>query len=41
LPVEILDQLITDGKIAGRLRRVEQIDISVVSTIAGAYCCRG
>jgi transposase len=37
LPVEIRDQLTTDGKIEGRLRRLEQIDTSVVSTIAGAY----
>jgi transposase len=37
LPVEIRDQLSTAGKIEGRLRRLEQIDTSVVSTLAGAY----
>jgi transposase len=37
LPVEIRDQLTTNGKIEGRLRRLEQIDTSVVSTAAGAY----
>jgi transposase len=37
LPVEIRDQLTTTGKIEGRLRRLEQIDASVVSTMAGAY----
>jgi len=37
LPVEIRDQLTTTGKIEGRLRRLEQIDTSVVSTLAGAY----
>jgi transposase len=37
LPVEIRDQLTTVGKIEGRLRRLEQIDTSVVSTIAGTY----
>lgn len=37
LPVEIRDQLSSSGKIEGRLRRLEQIDTSVVSTLAGAY----
>ena len=37
LPVEIRDQLTTNGKIEGRLRRLEQIDTSVVSTMAGSY----
>lgn len=37
LPVEIRDQLTTTGKIEGRLRRLEQIDISVVLTLAGEY----
>ena len=37
LPVEIRDQLTTNGKIESRLRRLEQIDTSVVSTMAGAY----
>lgn len=37
LPVEIRDQLTTTGKIEGRLRRLEQIDTSIVSTLAGAY----
>lgn len=37
LPVEIRDQLTTTGKIEGRLRRLEMIDTSVVSTLAGAY----
>ena len=37
LPVEIRDQLTTTGKIEGRLRRLEQIDTSVVSTLAGEY----
>jgi transposase len=37
LPVEIRDQLTTCGKIEGRLRRLEQVDTSVVSTIAGEY----
>jgi transposase len=31
------DQLTTTGKIEGRLRRLEQIDPSIVSTMAGAY----
>jgi transposase len=37
LPVEIRDQLTTTGKIEGRLRRREQIDTSIVATLAGAY----
>lgn len=37
LPVEIRDQLTATGKIEGRLRRLEQVNISVVSTLAGAY----
>jgi transposase len=37
LPVEIRDQLSTVGKIEGRLRRLEDVDISVVSTLAGEY----
>jgi transposase len=37
LPVEIRDQLTTTCKIEGRLRRLEQIDTSVVSTLAGTY----
>ena len=37
LPVEIRDQLSATGKIEGRLRRLEQIDTTVVSTIAGEY----
>jgi len=37
LPVEIRDQLSSSGKIEGRLRRLEQIDTSVVSTLAGEY----
>jgi len=37
LPVEIRDQLTTTGKIEGRLRRLEQIDTSIVSTLAGEY----
>jgi transposase len=37
LPVEIRDQLTTTGKIEGRLRRLEQIDTTVVSTAAGEY----
>lgn len=37
LPVEIRDQLTTHGKIEGRLRRLEQIDSSAVSTMAGDY----
>jgi transposase len=37
LPVEIRDQLVTTGKIEARLRRLEQIDPTVVSTLAGEY----
>jgi transposase len=37
LPTEIRDQLPTTGKIESRLRRLEQIDLSVVSTLAGDY----
>ena len=37
LPVEIRDQLTMNGKIEGRLRQLESIDASVVSTIAGEY----
>jgi transposase len=37
LPVEIRDQLSTAGKIEGRLRRLEQIDTTIVSTVAGEY----
>jgi transposase len=39
LPTEIRDQLDLRGKIEGRLRRVEQLDLSspAVSTLAGAY----
>jgi transposase len=37
LPVGIRDQLTTTGKIEGRLRRLEQIDTSVVLTMAGEY----
>jgi transposase len=37
LPVEIRDQLTATGKIEGRLRRLEQIDTTNTSTIAGEY----
>lgn len=37
LPVEIRDQLAMTGKIEQRLRQLEHIDTSVVSTIAGEY----
>jgi transposase len=37
LPIEIRDQLVHDGKIESRLRRLEHIDSAVVSTPAGAY----
>jgi transposase len=37
LPVEIRDQLTTTGKIEHRLRRIEHIDTSIVSTMAGEY----
>lgn len=37
LPTEIRDQLPTTGKIEGRLRRLETIDTTVCSTLAGEY----
>ncbi len=37
LPIEIRDQLTASGKIEGRLRRLEDIDTSIVSTAAGEY----
>jgi transposase len=37
LPVEIRDQLATNGKIEARLRRLEHLDHAVVTTLAGAY----
>jgi len=37
LPTEIRDQLVAAGKIESRLRRLEQLDITTVSTEAGAY----
>jgi transposase len=37
LPVEIRDQLAMTGKIEGRLRQLERIDPTVVSTLAGEY----
>jgi len=37
LPTEIRDQLTATGKIESRLRRLEQIDTTAVSTMAGAY----
>jgi transposase len=37
LPVEIRDQPTSNGKIEGRLRRLEQIDTIIVSTMAGKY----
>lgn len=37
LPTEIRDQLNSKGKIESRLRRLEAIDTSLVSTIAGEY----
>ncbi|MGH9272505.1 MAG: transposase [Ilumatobacteraceae bacterium] len=37
LPVEIRDQLSATGKIEGRLRRLEDIDATIVTTPAGAY----
>jgi hypothetical protein len=37
LPIEIRDQLTTKGKIEGRLRRLANIDTSIVSTTAGEY----
>lgn len=37
LPVEVREQVGTTGKIEGRLRRLEQIDTSAISTLAGDY----
>jgi transposase len=37
LPTEIRDQLSATGKIESRLRRLEQLDTTTVSTMAGAY----
>jgi hypothetical protein len=37
LPNEIRDQLTSTGKIEGRLRRLERIDLEVVSTLSGEY----
>jgi hypothetical protein len=37
LPVDIRDQLRAAGKIESRLRRLEQLDTSTVSTMAGSY----
>lgn len=37
LPVEIRDQLTTTGMIEGRLRQLERIDLTNVSTMAGEY----
>jgi len=37
LPIEIRDQLTPTGKIEGRLRRLEQIDTTVVTSDAGEY----
>ena len=37
LPIEIRDQLSNHGKIESRLRRLEDIDISTVSTDSGGY----
>jgi transposase len=37
LPVEIRDQITTTGKIESRLRQLERIDVSMVSTLAGEY----
>jgi transposase len=37
LPTEIRDQLPTTGKIESRLRKLEAIDTTIVSTQAGAY----
>jgi transposase len=37
LPTEIRDQLEATGKIESRLRRLEDIDTGIVSTMAGAY----
>jgi hypothetical protein len=37
LPTDIRDQLTATGKIESRLRRLEQLDTTTVSTKAGAY----
>ena len=37
LPTDIRDRLTTDGKIEGRLRRLEQLDTTTASTAAGTY----
>lgn len=37
LPTEIRDQLTATGKIESRLRRLETIDVSETTTLAGAY----
>lgn len=37
LPTDIRDQLCTDGKIEGRLRRLEQLETTTTSTAAGTY----
>ena len=37
LPTEIRDQLTATGKIEARLRRLETIDTTIVSTLAGEY----
>jgi transposase len=37
LPAEIRDQLTASGKIEGRLRRLENLDTTVASTLAGDY----
>lgn len=37
LPTEIRDQLTTTGKIESRLRRLEQVDTSTATTVAGEY----
>ena len=37
LPAEIRDQLTTTGKTEGRLRRLETIDVTKATTLAGQY----
>ena len=37
LPIEIREQLAMTGKIEGRLRQLERIDTTVISTRAGDY----
>lgn len=37
LPVEVRDQIATSGKIESRLRQLEHIDTTAVSTLAGEY----